>query len=494
MNDSRIPPQSITTEQTVLGSCLLDRAAVYMVTEIIDKPKVFYKTAHQKIYEAILHLDRMSEAVDLVTVTEALEKNGTLREVGGSYYLTECINQATAPKNAGCHAKIVKEKYEERQMITLCHNAMEGFYDNTVDAKDAQEALERGLFDIYSENQRGGFMSFAECNNRAYQELLARYERDDTMIGLPTGIPHFDKMLCGLQAGKLYVIAGRPSHGKSSLAIYMALHMAKQEIPVGFFSLEVDYGDIVHKIWAAEAKIDSQLFQKPRYMDRAKIEKLKEVVEIVEGNPIYIDDSALLTSMDAKAKTRQIVQQNGVQCLFVDYMQLMEDEGSNSEFDKVTKISRTCKAIAKECQIPVVMLSQLSRAVEAPDRKSSGFKPILSDLRQSGQIEQDMDAGIFVYQPYRYKDISKQEYYKDEIGDDIVDRPFVTEDGWYAIELNISKQRNGPTGMEKYWFNPKHNQFKQMATVQAEPLPEKYIPEPEQQPTVAAGNGDYILN
>ncbi|TBR20319.1 replicative DNA helicase, partial [bacterium] len=416
-----LPPQSLEAEMAVLGSMLIDEEAISIAIESLDK-SVFYKDTHRKVFEVISNLYEDGKAVDLVTVTDELRKMGNLESVGGVSFLTELANSVPTAANIKHYTALVKEKSILRtlinnstKIISLCHGS-EGNIDEVVDN------AERLIFEVSDNKPRGSFLHVKEVIKDSIETIDRLYQKKAHVTGVPTGFIDFDIKTAGLQNSDLIVIAGRPSMGKSALAICMAEYAAVTEkIPVAFFSLEMSKEQFVQRILCSHAKVDAHKVR-TGYLSPSDWPHLTAAAGKLSEAPIYIDDTPAISVMELRAKARRLKANHDIKLLILDYMQLMRGAGNiDSRQQEISDISRSLKALARELDVPIVAISQLSRAVES----RNDHRPQLSDLRESGAIEQDADLVVLIL---------REEYYNP------------TPDNEGISEIIIAKQRNGQIG------------------------------------------------
>ncbi|MFC1564516.1 replicative DNA helicase [candidate division KSB1 bacterium] len=443
----RIPPQSVELEMAVIGAMMIESDAAIKTFEILHEDN-FYKTAHQKIFKAMKKLSEDDQAIDLMTVTEQLKKIGKLEEIGGSYYLTECINQVTTAANVEYHARIILEKAILRGLISIASEISEEGYEAREDAISILDKAEQRIFSISQDRLKEGFESISPILHETVDIIEKYQKRQGDVIGVPSGFAKLDELTAGFQKADLIIIAGRPSMGKTALALNIARHAAfGKKFPVGFFSLEMSKFQLAMRLISSEAKIDSKKLRTGR-LSNEEMRKVAMAANGLSEAPLFIDDSASLTYFELKSKARRLKKEHDLQMIIVDYLQLMRstDKIQNRE-QQISEISRNLKGVAKELNIPVVALSQLSRA---PETRGEKKRPMLSDLRESGAIEQDADVVLFVYRPemYEIKSVTRGE------------REIESEN---LAEIIIGKQRNGPIGTIDLTFLKDVGRFETMA-------------------------------
>lgn len=441
LSEPRLPPQNLEAEQSVLGAILLDNEAMAKVIDILT-PEDFYRTAHRKIFQAIADLDERNEAIDQVTLSEHLKGKGELEAVGGSAYLAELVMGVPSAANVRYHANIVRTKSVLRGLISTSTDIISDAYDGTDSVDNLLDKAERSVFGLAQGRLGRSFSPLKETINKSIDLIDRYYSGEHPVIGVPTGFIDLDEKLSGLQPSDLVIIAGRPSMGKTSLALGMAVHAAVQHHKkVGIFSLEMSKEQLVLRMLSSRARLDSHALRIGRLRGRDEWQKLTQAAGELAEAPIFIDDSGALTVQQMRGKARRLQkEQKGLDLLVVDYLQLMQGRSdAESRQQEISDISRSLKSLAKELQLPVVALSQLSRAVES--RKPP--IPMLADLRESGAIEQDADVVIFIY---------RDEVYNPE-----------TEDKGIA-DILVSKHRNGPTGKVQLHFHEQYASFENLET------------------------------
>jgi len=440
-NRIKSPPQAIDVEQAVLCAMMLDKEAVANAIEAIDET-YFYKDNHRRIYQAIVELFDKHESADLYTITESLKKKGQLEEAGGSYYLAEIANIVPSSANIAFHLNIVKEKALARKLITVCNESIANAYDQQLDADILLDEAERSIFEISEKRLKKGFESINPLLHTTFERIEELYHTSRTGVtGIASGFKKLDEYTAGFQNSEFIVIAGRPSMGKTAYALNIARNAAiEQKAPVGMFSLEMSSEALVLRLLCMESMVNQTNVRTGR-LNSDELKRLSQYVGVLDGAPIYIDDTPGLNVLQLRSKARRLVAEKNVQMFIVDYLQLMESPKEESRQQEISKISRSLKNLSKELNVPVLALSQLSRAVETRDKSR---KPQLSDLRESGAIEQDADVVLFVYRP---------EYYNIKEFED------TKESTYNKCELIIGKQRNGPVGSVKLNFLKEFGKF-----------------------------------
>ena len=438
MSLDRLPPQSIEAEQSVLGALLIDKDAVIEVAEFL-RADDFYRGHHGTIYAAILDLYERREPVDLVTVSEVLERNGHLDAVGGSAYLTSLINLTPTAVNAVHYGRIVERKAVLRNLIAAAGRIAGIGYEETADVSAAVDRAEQELFAVSQKRIEAGFSPLKALLHSAYDRLDYLHQHKGEISGVKTGFKDLDTLTTGLQRSDLIVLAARPSIGKTSLALNIAEHAAVREgKTVGIFSLEMSKEQLVLRLLSSVANIDSQRLR-TGFLEEMDFTRLAPAMNNLAEAPIYIDDTPNISTMELRTKARRLQAEAGLDMLVVDYLQLMQSTIQSRDANRVQEVSeitRGLKSLARELQVPVVALSQLSRQAEMRESK----EPRLSDLRESGSIEQDADLVIFLW---REKDRGTEE--ADADGE--------------VVKLRLAKHRNGPTGELALWFKKRQTRF-----------------------------------
>ncbi len=432
----RLPPQNLEAEQSVLGAILLDNASMAKAMEVLTEDD-FYRTAHRKIYMAMLELSEHGEVVDQITLSEHLRMKGELETVGGSAYLAELVQAVPTAANAKYHCRIVRDKALLRGLISTSTEVISRGYEGTAPIDDLLDFAERSVFSLAQGKLGRSFIRLKEIIKDSLDFVDVLSKRDHkTVTGVPTGFIELDELTAGLQPSDLVVIAARPSMGKTSLALGIAQHAAiKHGHVVGIFSLEMAKAQLVLRMLSSEARVDSHALRIGR-LQKEDWWRLADAAGKLEQAPIFIDDSGTLTVQQMRGKARRLkAEQKRLDLLIVDYLQLMQGRSdAESRQQEISDISRSLKALAKELDVPVVALSQLSRAVES--RKPP--IPMLADLRESGAIEQDADVVIFIY--------------RDELYDADSEKKGIAD-------ILVKKHRNGPTGDRQLVFLDKFAKF-----------------------------------
>lgn len=427
LEKGKIPPQAVDLEEVVLGAMLIDKKGVDEVIDILHAD-VFYKESHQYIYDAIFKLFESSEPVDLLTVSAQLKRDGRLELVGGDFYLIKLTQKVASSAHIEFHARIILQKYIQRSLIKISNEIIEEAYDEATDVFDLLDNAEAKLYDVTQGNLK---RSAETAQNLVIQakKKIEEISNKDGLSGIPSGFDKVDKLTSGWQPSDLIIIAARPGMGKTALTLSMARNIAvNANIPVAFFSLEMSSVQLITRLISSETGLSSEKLRTGR-LEKHEWEQLNVKVKALEKAPLFIDDTPSLSIFDLRAKARRLASQHKIQLIVLDYLQLMtagsSQKGGNRE-QEISTISRNLKALAKELNIPVIALSQLSRAVET---RGGSKRPILSDLRESGAIEQDADIVSFIYRP---------EYYKIDEWDDEERTPTQGQ-----AEFIVAKHRNG---------------------------------------------------
>lgn len=435
--DPKLPPQNLEAEQSVLGAILLENAAMNKAMEILTEED-FYKTAHRKIFRAMVELSEHGEVIDQITLTEHLKARGELESVGGAAYLAELVQVVPTAANIRYHCKIVRDKALLRGLISTSTDVITRGYDGTASVDELLDYAERSVFSLAQGKLGRSFTELKHVIKESLDLVDQLSKRKERITGVPTGFYDLDDLTAGLQASDLIVIAGRPSMGKTSLALGIAQHAAiHHRKTVGIFSLEMSKAQLVLRMLSSEAHVDSHLLRTGK-LQKEDWWRLAEAAGRLEQAPIFIDDTGSLTVQQMRAKARRLKAERGLDLLIVDYLQLLQGRGdAESRQQEISDISRSLKALAKELNVPVLALSQLSRAVES--RKPP--IPMLADLRESGAIEQDADVVIFIYREEVYDPNSEKKGIAD---------------------ILVRKHRNGPIGDRQLYFHDRFAKFESL--------------------------------
>lgn len=455
-----LQPQAIDIEKVVLGALMIDKDAFTVVSEII-KPETFYEARHQKIYEAVQSLNLQGKPVDIMTVTEELRHKGTLEDVGGPAYVVELSSQVASSAHIEYHAHILAQKFLARQLIQFASMIETDAFDETVDVDDLMQKAEGALFEISQKNMLQDYVQIDTIVDQAHQLLLQASNREGGLTGVPSGFRKLDDITAGWQPSDLVIIAGRPAMGKTSFALSIAKNVAiDYRKPIAFFSLEMNNVQLVNRLISNVCSIPGNKILNGQ-LTPDEWECFDSNIRKMQGAPIYVDDTPGLSIFELRTKARRLVREHGIELLMIDYLQLMNANGMrfNSRQEEVSTISRSLKGLAKELNIPVLALSQLSRAVEQRDGPE-GKRPQLSDLRESGAIEQDADMVLFVHRPEYYHIL------QDEKGNDLHG----------MAQIIIAKHRKGATGDVLLNFRGEYTRFSNPEDIDFNtPLPDDSI-------------------
>ena len=427
LEKGKIPPQAIDLEEVVLGAMMIDKKGVDEVIDILSA-EAFYKDAHKHIFEAIFKLFENSEPVDLLTVSSQLKKDEKLDLVGGDFYLISLTQRVSSSAHIEFHARIILQKYIQRSLIKISNEIIEEAYDETRDVFDLLDTAEAKLYEVTQGNVKKSTETAQSLVIQA-KKKIEEISNKEGMSGIPSGFDKLDKLTSGWQPSDLVIVAARPGMGKTAFTLTMARNVAvNSNIPVAFFSLEMSSVQLITRLISSETGLSSEKLRTGK-LEKHEWEQLNVKVKTLEKAPLFIDDTPSLSIFDLRAKARRLASQFGIKMIMIDYLQLMtaggSQKGGNRE-QEISMISRNLKALAKELSIPVIALSQLSRAVET---RGGSKRPLLSDLRESGAIEQDADIVSFIYRP---------EYYKIDEWDDEERSPTEGQG-----EFIVAKHRNG---------------------------------------------------
>lgn len=439
MHDLRLPPQNLDAEQSVLGAILLDNTALSRALEIVTEDD-FYRNTHRILYRAMIELSERNEVVDQITLTEHLKSQGQLETIGGAAYVAELVQVIPSASNIRYHGKIVKDKALLRGLIRTATDVVTRGYGEEGQTEDLLEFAEREIFRLAQGKLGHSFIPVNQIIKESIEIVDRLYNRKEKITGVPMGYLDLDDLTAGLQPSDLIIIAGRPSMGKTSLALGIAEHAAiDHNLVVGIFSMEMSKAQLVLRMLSSQALLDSHALRTGQLTEK-DWRYLCDAADKLERAPLFIDDSGFLTVQQMRGKARRLKAEHGLDLLIIDYLQLMQGRAdAESRQQEISDISRALKALAKELEIPVVALSQLSRAVE--NRKPP--IPVLADLRESGAIEQDADLVMFIY---------RDEVYNSE-----------TEEKGIA-DILVRKHRNGPTGERQLHFHERYAKFTNLET------------------------------
>jgi replicative DNA helicase len=442
VNSDRMPPQALEIEEAVLGAIMLERDALPNVVDIL-RPEVFYLPAHQEIYNAMMELFQNSNPIDILTLKNQLQYRGTLEEAGGSAYVTELSSKVASAANIEYHATLLVQKHIKREVINICSKLQREAYQDTTDPLELLDMAEQELYSLSGDNLRREAQSMERLTLQTINHLEELRNREESITGIPTGFATLDEMTSGWQRSDLIIIAARPSMGKTAFMLSVARNAAMLENrPVLLFSLEMGAQQLALRLMCAEAELDNSRVRNGQ-MEGYEWEQLTDRIGDLSKAPIYIDDTPGLSIYDMRAKCRRFKAEKGIDMIIVDYLQLMQGTGRNNNTNReqeISGISRSLKMLAKELDVPVIALSQLSRKVE--DR-GSDKRPMLSDLRESGAIEQDADVVMFIYRPEFYNFMTDAEGNSTE----------------GVAEIIVGKHRNGPVGTAQLQFIKQYGKF-----------------------------------
>lgn len=440
----RVPPQNIEAEQSVLGAMLIEKEAIPKVMEIL-RDTDFYREAHRVIFNAMLELYNKNEAVDMITVTEILKRDNKLEDVGGIAYVTSLANTVPTAANVTYHASIIEEKSILRQLVSVSTQIASMGYEANDDVKNIIDSAESKILEISNRKKTADFTPINEIVLDSFKSIEVLMGNKNGLTGLPTGFEDLDNLTSGLHGSDFIILAARPSMGKTAFALNVVQNVAIRAAKkvggapktVAFFSLEMSKEQLVQRMLCAEANIDSQRLRIGELRDEDWAMLINTADTLSSAN-IYIDDTAGITAMDMRSRARRLKAEHGLDLIVVDYLQLMQGSGkknnSGDRQQEVSEISRSLKALARELDVPVIALSQLSRSVEARQVK----RPMLSDLRESGSLEQDADIVAFLY---------REDYYNPETENKNI------------TELIIAKHRNGPVDTVNLFFHKQYTKF-----------------------------------
>lgn len=439
----RIPPQNIDAEQSLLGALLIDKDAIIKVADI-TVAEDFYKDTHKTIYDVMTDLYRRREPIDLLSLSNRLIELKKLEEIGGRAYLMSLSNVVPSASNVTHYAHIVQKKASLRRLINAAGEITELGYEETEDVESILDKAEQRLFAVSQKYLKQGFMPIKNVLEDAFERIDELHRERGKLRGMPTGFGELDMMLAGLQKSDLIIIAARPSIGKTSLALDIARNAAAQtKVPIGVFSLEMSKEQLVDRLICSEAGVDLWKMRTGRLSEQGEnddFERIGHALGTLSETPIFIDDSSSANIMEIRTKARRLQMEKGLGLLVIDYLQLMESRSrSESRVQEVSEITRALKGLARELNIPVIALSQLSRNVE----NRSPAIPKLADLRESGSIEQDADVVLFIYR--KSKDTTLQSVPAEEQN---------------TAEIIVAKHRNGPTGQVRLYFDDRRVSFK----------------------------------
>jgi replicative DNA helicase len=452
----KVQPQAVPLEEAVLGALMLDKDALPIVLDIL-RPESFYTDAHQHIYRAILRLFEKSHPVDLLTVTEELKKSGDLESIGNGYYLVELTNRVASSANIEFHARIVAQKHIQRELIKVSTQIIRDAYEDTTDVFTLLDDAEKGLFNVTQNNLSRQYESMGELASKTLKILEELKNKKDGLTGVPTGFTNLDRITSGWQPSDLIIVAARPGMGKTSFTLALARNAAVDfQKPVALFSLEMASTQLVQRLISMESEISASKLRSGK-LEEYEWQQLHTTIERMSEVPIFIDDTPGINIFELRAKCRRLKMQHDIQMVIIDYLQLMSGgmegsrNGGNRE-QEISSISRALKGLAKELNVPIIALSQLSRAVEV---RGGSKRPQLSDLRESGAIEQDADIVTFIYRPEYYQIL------EDETGQSLKG----------IAEIIIAKHRNGALDTVRLRFTDQFAKFSDLEEVNFDSFP-----------------------
>jgi replicative DNA helicase len=443
----RIPPQALELEEAVLGAIMLERDAVLSVLGIL-KRESFYKETHQKIYQAIVDLSSNEKAIDILTVTEELKRKKELEEIGGPLYITQLTSKVASAAHLEFHARIIQQKYIQRELIRVSSAIQKMAFDETMDVNDLLDQAESELFEIAEGNIKQETSKINVLIQDALDQIQKAAKREDHLSGVPSGFTKLDRFTSGWQNSDLIIIAGRPSMGKTAFVLTMARNIAVDHgRPVAFFSLEMESTQLVTRLIVSETELPSNRIRNGR-LEEYEWKQLEYKIKSLIDAPIYIDDTPAISIFELRAKCRRLKVQYQVELIIIDYLQLMTgSDMKGSREQEVSTISRALKSIAKELNVPIIALSQLNRSIEL---RSGNKRPQLSDLRESGALEQDADLVLFIHRPEKY------DLFEDEKGNSLIG----------IAEIILAKHRNGPVGDISLRFKDEFVKFVELDALQ----------------------------
>jgi replicative DNA helicase len=435
----KLPPQNVEAEQSILGGILIENDAINKVTEILT-PDDFYRDAHRKIYNALINLTERDEPADLVTLTNELRKLNQLDAVGGASYVASLIDSVPTAANIEYYAKIVKEKAILRKLIQTSTEIITQSYEDRGDVESFIDEAERAIFQISERRVKPSFYPIRDIVKQSFKTIERLFERKELVTGVPSGFRELDQKTAGFQPSDLIIVAGRPSMGKTAFCLNVAQYAAiEKKTPIAIFSLEMSKEQLVIRMLCSEARVEGTKLR-TGFLIESDWPRLTLAAGNISEAPIFIDDSAALSVLELRAKARRLKAEHGLGMIVVDYLQLMKGRlRAESRQQEISEISRSLKALAKDLAVPVIAVSQLSRRTE----ERQGMRPQLSDLRESGAIEQDADLILFIY--------------RDEVYNRSEDNP-----NRGKAEVIIGKQRNGPIGKVDLAFLDKYTTFKDL--------------------------------
>jgi len=441
IDPNRLPPQDIEAEQSVLGSLLIDKDAIIKIADIVTS-RDFYRKVHEMIFKAIVELYQKNEPIDLLTVSSRLKEKKQFKEIGGMSYLTTLMNLVPTASNVTHYAKIVNQKRVLRDLISASYEISSLAWEENKTVDEILDESEKRIFGVSQTSLIAEFQHIKPHLTEAFERFDRLHKGDDTWRGIPTGFADLDKHLSGLQKADLIILAARPSLGKTSLALDIARYASVNEkTPVGIFSLEMSKQQLIERLISAESGVDNWRLRSGQISDEGKdndFEKIGRALDRLSSAPIYIDDAASPNVLQIRTMARRLQAEKGLDLLIIDYLQLMQGTGRiENRNQEVSEISRSLKNLARELNIPIIAVSQLSRAPEG----RTDQVPRLSDLRESGSIEQDADVVLMIYREDKVKKDTERKN---------------------IAEIRIEKHRNGPTGVVELYFNENYTSFKNL--------------------------------
>lgn len=448
--EGKMPPQNIEAEQSLLGCLLLDKETIYKVSDVIAAED-FYQSNHQKIFQAMIELFNSREPIDIITLSNKLEEKNQIKKIGGRSYLAQLSNTVATTANAVFYANLIQKKATLRRLQLAASQIMSLGFEEEREIDEILDQAEKEIFSVSRKFLKNSFIGIDSLLSEAFERIDELHKKSGNLRGLSTGFYDLDDLLAGLQKSDLIIIAARPSVGKTSLALDIARQAAiKNKVGVGIFSLEMGKEQLVDRMICAQANVNLWKMRTGNLSDKEEdndFVKINEAMGLLSEAPIYIDDSPNVSVMEIRAKCRRLQAEKGLGLIVIDYLQLMEGRGkySDNRVQEISEISRGLKGIARELDIPVLALAQLSRATE---QQSGASIPKLSHLRDSGSIEQDADVVMFIYRKATDRSFNVQDLSMDER---------------YKAEIHIAKHRNGPTGKIDLYFSEETASFKNLA-------------------------------
>lgn len=436
--EGKLPPQNLEAERHVLGAMLIDAEAVEKVSEHVEA-RDFYRKTHQTIFNAILELSRRGSPADLLTVSDFLKGQALLEGIGGTSYLASLVDSVPSSAHVESYAKLVREKAILRSMINVGTQIVEEAYQGTNSIDELMDRTEKEVFQIAHRSLGGSMSQIGDMVKDAFRQIQERFEKKSAITGISSGFDGLDRLTSGFQNSDLVILAARPSVGKTAFCLNVAMHIAVQEqIPTALFSLEMSKEQIVQRMLCMESRVDGSRIR-GGFLNDEDWPRITHAASVLTNAPVYIDDTPGISPFDLRAKCRRLAKSKGLGLIVVDYLQLMRVKGKpESREREIAEISQSLKALAKELNVPILALSQLNRSLESRQDK----RPVLSDLRESGAIEQDADLIMFLY--------------RDEVYHPDTETPGIAE-------LSLSKHRNGPIGMVKLAFLNEYTRFENLA-------------------------------